>query len=171
MLLVQIGMPLAEAQVYKYNALRRFLPTGADILHFDESMSAGIGNWQDSQRAGARKKVRMTMAKHYAQERVKTAAEYKRWILVAVFEASQQRNLTPSWETLRNTNFSWSRLARIAKDFVVGQLCQPTNTGEQPKQQVVCFIQYQPRPTHRPLIHLAEIVGAAPWCKREHFWG
>ena len=33
-----------------HNALRRFLPTGADILDFDEGMSAGIGNWQDTTR-------------------------------------------------------------------------------------------------------------------------
>ena len=63
-----------------YNALRRFLPTGADILKFDATVSAGIGNCQDTLKGNAEKKrgrLKDQMAKRYAGEKVLTAGHYK----------------------------------------------------------------------------------------------
>ena len=63
--------------------MRRFLPTGADALDLDESTSAGIGNWQDLGRSkGSRRRAsQLPMSKRCAEDKVRTAAGHKRWIV------------------------------------------------------------------------------------------
>ena len=76
-----------------YNALRRFLPTGADILKFDTTVPAGIGNWQDTPKSNAEKKrgrLKDQMAKRYAGVKVLTAGYYKIQIVAAVWDAAKK---------------------------------------------------------------------------------
>ena len=54
-----------------FNALRRLMPTGADILQFSDTVAAAIGNWQDTPKGDSdriRGKTRDQMAKRYAGE-------------------------------------------------------------------------------------------------------
>ena len=65
-------------QKMTYNALRRFLPTGADVLKFDATVSAGIGNWQDNPKGNAEKKrgrLKDQMAKRYAATRARRSSQ------------------------------------------------------------------------------------------------
>ena len=76
-----------------YSALRRFLFTGADILKFDATLSAGIGNWQDNPKGNAEKKrgrLKDQMAKRFAGEKVLTAGHYKIQIVAAVWDAAKR---------------------------------------------------------------------------------
>ena len=76
-----------------YNALRRFLPTEADILKFDATVSAGIGNWQDNPKGSAEKKrgrLKEQMAKRYAGEKVLTAGHYKIQIVAAIWDTTRR---------------------------------------------------------------------------------
>ena len=76
-----------------YNALRRFLPTEADILKFDATVSAGIGNWQDNPKGSAEKKrgrLKEQMAKRYAGEKVFTAGHYNIQIVAAIWDTTRR---------------------------------------------------------------------------------
>ena len=47
-LLHDVGVVPEVAQKATFNVLRRAMPTGADVLQFTDSMSAAVGNWQDT---------------------------------------------------------------------------------------------------------------------------
>ena len=36
-----------EVKNYTFNTLRRLMPTGADVLQFNDTIAAAIGNWQE----------------------------------------------------------------------------------------------------------------------------
>ena len=104
-------LPHSLATKRTYNALRRFLPTGADVLDFDGTMAARIGNWQELGGGNKRKRtVQLPMSKRYADDRVCTAAGHKRWIVAAVVE------------TLRNNpgrhDLQWTYLPQMLRTDV-----------------------------------------------------
>ena len=96
-----------KPQKVTYNALRRFFPTGADILKFDTMVSAGIGNWQDNPKGNAEKKrgrLKEQVAKRYAGEKVFTAGHHKIQIVAAVWDAAKKApsNGAGSWSDMLN---------------------------------------------------------------------
>ena len=72
---------------WSYNSLRRVLPTAADVLDFDDVMAAGIGKWQDNSAVTSGRKRRpaiQPIAKHNAEDKIRTSGEHKRWIVWGV---------------------------------------------------------------------------------------
>ena len=113
-----------KPQKMTYNALRRFLPTGADVLKFDATVSAGIGNWQDTSRGSAEKKrgrLKDQMAKRYAGEKVLTAGHYKIQIVAAVWDTAKRApdDGAGTWSDMRDRCPTKKILYHLTKDFRV----------------------------------------------------
>ena len=85
------------------------MPTGADILGYDEAASAAIGNWQEvagrrnqAAKNSGRRGQAMTMPKLYSDSRVDTSLYWKSVILKAVAKVQGILEAeTWSWEELR----------------------------------------------------------------------
>ena len=124
-MLQEAGFAEQVAKRRSYNAMRRFLPTGADASDLDESISAGIGNWQDSGRrkCSRGRATQLPISKRYAEDKVRTAAGHKRWIVAAVAEALSRKALAGcdevSWDDIRNSFLDG--LAKRAETFRVEQ--------------------------------------------------
>ena len=127
-MLQEAGLPEVVAKRRSKNAMRMFLPTGADALDLDESTSAGIGNWQDLGRSkGSRRRAsQLPMSKRYAEDKVRTAAGHKRWIVAAVAVALSRKALAGcgevTWDDIRVRKSSLDGLARRAETFRVEQV-------------------------------------------------
>ena len=82
-----LGITAKEALTF--NALRRLLPTGADVLGFSDEVAAAIGKWQDVPKGNTgtkRCRLKDKMAKRHAGDKIITAGHYKLQIIVAVWE-------------------------------------------------------------------------------------
>ena len=85
--LEELGM--GDGAPLTFNALRRLMPTGADVLQFPDTVAAAIGNWQDTPKGGGERKrgrMRDQMAKRYAGEKILTAGGYKLQVAAAIWE-------------------------------------------------------------------------------------
>ena len=113
-----------KPQKVTYNALRRFLPTGADTPKFDATVSAGIGNWQNTQKGNAEKKrgrLKDQIAKRYAGEKVFTAGYYKIQIVAAVWDAAKKApsHGAASWSDILNRYPTNEILFQMTEEFNV----------------------------------------------------
>jgi hypothetical protein len=84
--LVAAGVAPDKAQLAKYNKLRRFLPTGANVFMFDDSDAQAIGNWTEVPRGGLSDRVRRghaknLMAHRYAGNKVLRSRRLKQHVL------------------------------------------------------------------------------------------
>ena len=88
--LVAIGNDPAEAAKRSTYLLRRFLPTGADVLDFDDTNAAAVGNWQESvkgERGRSRESAKQTMARRYAGDAARSCLRPKFVIVRALLKA------------------------------------------------------------------------------------
>ena len=176
-LVSELGMEPEKVEKQTYNSLRRFLPTGADALDLDDTMAAGIGNWQDSSRGSCRRKKRslqQPMAKRYADDQVRTAASHKRWIVAAAMLEAEQSGGAATWATVRRRAWTEEALEVLSREFVVPGISpgiQHRVSLSEPSFQPALswFIQFQPSERHRPWIHVTKEGGAVPFCRRVPF--
>ena len=182
-------------QKMTYNALRRFLPTGADVLKFDATVSAGIGNWQDNPKGSAEKRqgrLKEQMAKRYAGEKVLTAGHYKIQIVAAIWDTTRR---TPSrsagsWSDMVNRYPTKKILYQMTEEFKVNgpateeedPQCMPRlpvgvlrHRREEPVREVpplteiAWSMQSLPTNAQRPWVHFAPELGSRPYCRTSKF--
>ena len=184
-----------KPQKMTYNALRRFLPTGADVLKFDATVSAGIGNWQDTSRGSAEKKrgrLKDQMAKRYAGEKVLTAGHYKIQIVAAVWDTAKRApsDGAGAWSDMRNRYPTKKILYHLTKDFKVsGPTLETEDTQCMPRlptgvlrhrrvepvrevpplTNIAWSMQSLPTNTQRPWVHFAPELGGRPYCRATKF--
>ena len=85
-------------------SLRRFLPTAADVLRLPEEHRLAIGNWQERPTAGPTRdqpRAVHSMAQHYANDKVFTAARIKQEVMVAIVLVAQQVSFKLTWDDFR----------------------------------------------------------------------
>jgi len=161
------------------------LPTAADILEFDDVMAAGIGNWQDNSAVASgskRRPARQPMAKHYADDKVRTSGEHKRWLVWALVETMRRgaRAEGPTlWEQLRVHDFPLEMLANNSKKFACKAPRAPEEKRDDREPSVerklredswYWFLQFPPRRGgQRPRLHLSPGPGVPPFCKNSTF--
>ena len=179
-----------------FNALRRLMPTGADVLQFSDAVATAIGNWQDTPKgASERKRTRMKdrMAKRYAGEKVITAGMYKVKVVAAIWEAAIQPadQKGDEWSRMRHQYPDKKSLQLLAERFKVGKelpvtvaetRCLPElprgplkHRREEPVRvipalgEIAWFMQSLPTNAQRPWVHFAASVGAKPYCRSTKF--
>ena len=184
----EVGASETEVRNGMYNTLRRFLPTGADVLDFDEDMAAGIGNWQDCGREAApgirKRRVTMPMAKLYANDRVMSAGMHKRLIICAVMRTIRETSTTSSsstsasaatWTAMRSLRMDLEELSKEAATYTLQRATvedtKPKAFGEVHALSVRWVVQFPPRKSQRPWIHFFPAGSGAPYCRRLAFAG
>ena len=102
-LLTDKGSP-GPASGWTFNALRRLMPTRADILQFSDNVATAIGNWQDTPKSGhdtKRGKMRDQMPKLYEGDKMTTAGHYKIKIVAAIWHAGNNNDPADGTEWCR----------------------------------------------------------------------
>ena len=97
----------AEAEVSHVSSysLRRFLPSLADACRCPDDLALHLGNWSEST-GGA--KVRSQMHHHYADDKLRTAADTKDRLLKTLREASPLLGTESfSWQSTREFKLTW----------------------------------------------------------------
>ena len=114
-----LGITTKEALTF--NALRRLLPTGADVLGFSDEVAAAIGNWKDVPKGTTgtkRGRLKDKMAKRYAGDRIISAGHYKLQVIVAVWELHAQHGAEiGNWAQIRDQYADRKVLAQLMKKF------------------------------------------------------
>ena len=188
-----LGTTTKEALTF--NALRRLLPTGADVLGFSDEVAAPIGNWQDVPMAttGAKRgRLKDKMAKHYAGDKITTAGHYKLQVIVAVWEFhAQHRAESGNWAQTRDQHADKKTLAQLMKKFKLaftgtteetdpgcmlelppGLLRFPsegTTRKVPPLDKIVWRMKSKPPAGQRPWVHFAAVGDDRPYCRRTAF--
>jgi hypothetical protein len=194
-LLADMGSP-GPSRGWTFNALRRLMPTGADVLQFSDRVATAIGNWQDTPRGTSdikRGKMKEQMAKRYAAGKVITAGHYKIKIVAAIWHAEQTSD-TPDgadWDKVRTLYPEKKHLQRITKDFSVAEAmkkdtadpgCLPQlprgplrhQHGELLREvpeldQITWSMQSLATSAQRPWVHFAPSAGEKPYCRATKF--
>ncbi len=178
-----------------FNALRRLMPTGADVLQFSDTVAAAIGNWQDTPKGASEKKrgrLRDQMAKRYAGEKVLTAGGYKLQIVAAIWEMQAKNGGAASgWSQLRHRWTEKKALHKLTVSFKteVKVKEQPSDPGclpqlprgplrhrrEEPPRvvpamdQVAWSMQSLATRVQRPWVHFSAVAGDRPYCRSTKF--
>ena len=179
-----LGKDYACAKEVGFNTLRRFLPTGADILDFDAGMSAGISNWQDggSSKTGSKqRRPTLPMAKLYAHDRARSAGIHKRWIVCAVMRtireaassaSSSSKPTSATWMAMRDSDFTWHDLNKEAASFVkMTPAPAPVAVASNfvYAASVKWAIQFRTTVEQRPWIHFFPPGEDIPYCRSAPF--
>ena len=177
---------------WTFNALRRLMPTGADVLQFSDTVATAIGNWQDTPKNGGgkqRSKMRDQMAKRYAGDKVTTAGHYKVRIVTAIWRAerSQGSGKAMGWQRVRNLHPDKKALFDEAKEFVVKEEInpEPVQPGclerlalgplKRPRAEplrdipALSEIAWSMQAGNQPWVHFAARVGDRPLCRSTRF--
>ena len=112
--LQRCGVSSELASSATYNRLRRFLPTGANVLNMSDSEAQAIGSWVEVPRGGAAKQGRHRhdlMSVRYSGQRVLSSVKAKEQVLRAVphhplARAAEGRLLAPH-------SFMWHHIAEV----------------------------------------------------------
>ena len=181
-ILVKAGLEKKVAANRTFNSLRRFLPTGADKLEFDDTMAAGIGNWQDARVGSGRRarSVRLPMFKRYADDKVHTAGCHKRMIVHAVMTTiADQKSRDTSRCTWADVKEKWTDLQELAVQAAKLTTGPVENTMEDQRRRKApeemvdfrWFMQFvQTTLTNGPpYIHFARLGDPAPLCRDSPF--
>ena len=92
--LQRCGVAPAAAGAATYNKLRRFLPTGANVLAMPDSEAQAIGSWVElpkGGKSGERGKKQERMAVRYSGQRVLSSNEAKQRVLTALLRHPRRR--------------------------------------------------------------------------------
>ena len=178
-----------------FNSLRRLMPTGADVLQFSDSAATAIGNWQDTPKSGTgkgRSRMKESMAKRYAGDKVITAGHYKMRVVAAIYHSEPEEGKKGhQWTHIRDLHLDKKALQEMARKFKVehevaegggdpGCLpelpCGPLRHREQAPLRVIpdlseiaWFMQSRARGVYRPWVHFAAGTGDKPYCRRTRF--
>ena len=87
-----IGMTPQEVAQRKYNSLRRFLPTVANVVRAREDVAQAIGSWEEVPRGEGARRARAVrpMSLHYSSEQALASGRAKMRVLQVFLRASQQ---------------------------------------------------------------------------------
>ena len=108
-------------------SLRRFLPTVADKLMLPGDLRDAIGGWHDRPKSATEAASHSTehaahaMAVRYADDKIATAGEVKKQVLVALLMACARMppKTSPSWESVRAYAPEWSQVAKRCQDSAI----------------------------------------------------
>ncbi len=181
---------------WTFNALRRLMPTGADVLQFSDTVATAIGNWQDTPRGGGgkqRSRMKDRMAKRYAGDRVTTAGHYKVRVVAAIWHAERDGKCgrASGWQRIRDLYPDKKALYQVAREFVVKDEIppEPLHPGclphlalgplrrprEDPVREVPAldkvawFMQSVASRFQRPWVHFAAGANERPFCRSTKF--
>ena len=112
-----------------FNALRRLMPTGADVLQFSDSAATAIGNWQDTPKgASGKKRARMhdQMAKRYADQKSITAGLREVRVVAAIWDVANQPadQKGDGWPQMRHRYPDKKARRKLAEQFQTDQELQ-----------------------------------------------
>ena len=185
-----------KPQKMTFNALRRLMPTGADVLEFKDTVAAGIGNWQDVPKGSAEKKrgrLKDKMATRYAGEKVITAGNHKMRVVAAIWDVSNDATCqgAGTWSEMTHRYPDAKILHRMTKSFKVdreapvsvGDLrCLPhlpvgllrhrqkEHLREIPALSDIAWsMQFVATSIQRPWLHFAPELGTRPYCRTSAF--
>ncbi len=179
-----------------FNALRRLMPTGADVLQFSDTVAAAIGNWQDTPKGASEKKrtrMRDQMAKRYAGEKVATAGMHKVRVVAAIWDVGTQptNKEGDGWSRMRHRYPDKKALRQLAEKFRTDKdlqvkaediRCLPElprgplrHRPEEPVREVPALheiawlMQSAATGLQRPWVHFAARMGDKPFCRSTKF--
>ena len=194
-LLSDLGSP-GPASGWTFNALRRLMPTGADVLQFSDNVATAIGNWQETPRGNSdvkRGRMQDQMTKRYAGEKVVTAGHYKILVVAAIWHAEQRDSPEGQreWSNVRLSCPNKKTLHQLAKQFMVkGDVGKDTSSpgclphlprGQlrhiraEPQRcvpaldEVAWFMQSLATASQRPWVHFAPGANETPYCRLNKF--
>jgi hypothetical protein len=114
-LLKSMGMSDVEVRMFTSYALRRFLPSAADVLRCSTEEKQMIGNWQEvvSTAAAAKEdRAQQSMHARYADDKVGTAADIKARVLLGLAKVRTERGSPDfQWQAIRDSRVTWASLA------------------------------------------------------------
>jgi hypothetical protein len=178
-----------------FNALRRLMPTGADVLQFPDTIAAGIGNWQDVPRGSSEKKrgrLKEQMAKRYAGDKVLTAGGYKLQIAAAIWEVqATDEGASSGWSQMRHRWTEKRSLQKFTMNFKTDLKVRlmtndPGCLPEVPKgmlkhrreapprvvpalDKVAWSMQFLATRVQHPWVHFSAVTGEKPYCRSTKF--
>jgi len=115
-LLRGLGMKEDEAVKRTYYAIRRELPTGADVLALGDDEAYAVGNWQEIPKGLGSKRPRAqpSMPKTYAACKVTTGGLAKAKVVAAIMHTRAAVGPCFDWEDVRAQRFSQDKLDAMA---------------------------------------------------------
>ena len=191
--LKELGM--GDGAPLTFNALRRLMPTGADVLQFPDTVAAAIGNWQDTPKGGGERKrgrMRDQMAKRYAGEKILTAGGYKLQVVAAIWEMQAADTAAGGgWSEVRQRWTEKKALRKLTEQFRTEERdsgesedpgCLPElpkgplkhRTEEPPRVvpamgELAWFMQSVATRVQRPWVHFAASADDRPYCRSTRF--
>ena len=191
--ITSLGITTKESLTF--NALRRLMPTGADVLCFNDEVAAAIGNWQDVPKGAAstkRGRLKDKMAKRYAGDKIITAGHYKLQVIVAIWELHAQHGAEcGSWAQLRDQFPDKKVRAQLTKNFkrALADTTDKADPGCMPElppgplrfpsegptrqvpplDEIAWMTQSRPSAGQRPWVHFAAVGDKRPYCRRTAF--
>ena len=185
-----------QPQRMTYNALRRLMPTGADVLGFKDTVAAGIGNWQDIPKGSTEKRrgrLRDKMATRYAGEKVITAGHHKMRVVAAIWDVSNDATCqgAGAWSDMTHRYPNSKTLHQMTVNFKVEReepanvedlRCLPhlpagllRHRREEPLRDIPALtdlawsMQFVATSIQRPWLHFAPELGVRPYCRTSTF--
>ena len=144
--IASLGITTKEA--LSFNALRRFLPTGADFLGFSDDVAAAIGNWQDIPKGATgtkRGRLKDKIAKRYFGDKIFTAGHYKLQVIVTIWEFHIQHGAeSGNWAQIRDQFADKKVLAQRTKKS------KPAFANAREETDPGCMLELPPGPLKFP---------------------
>ncbi|OLP99622.1 hypothetical protein AK812_SmicGene17832 [Symbiodinium microadriaticum] len=112
--LLQCGVPPEEAARAQYNRLRRFLPTGGQVLGMSPQDAQALGSWMEIPFEDKRQSGRQDlMSTHYSGQRVLASMYAKRKVVQSVLAHPCARDAHTS--PLASGSFLWAHLGQASE--------------------------------------------------------
>ena len=94
-LLVEAGVPEAQAAEITLKSLRKFMATAADVFQLEPEQRNALGDWQDTpgNKQGAKGRTSAPMPHAYSGVKLETAYQSKKWIIAGVTDIAD--NILP----------------------------------------------------------------------------
>ena len=128
--LLRAGANSKEVTAITSYSLRRFMPTLADVCRCPEELALHIGNWTECTGKANRK---FQMQHHYADDRVRTAADTKHHLLAMLLQTSRRLGSQSfDWQAIRDANINWHSSMALAPVPAVEEAVAPVPIAEDP---------------------------------------
>ena len=158
--LLQAGVPLQEASEASYNTLRRFLPSVAEVLGFDDPELQSLSNWAEipkGKEASGRKAVAATH-RIYAGDKWTTAGYNRQRVVVAL--SSARKALAAASADGSVASLDWSNLRAFIPDAVSVADCAASKDWELTGQEILRAVD-QPEEAQAQQAEEAELAAAS----------
>ena len=104
------------------------MPTLADVCRCPEELALHIGNWTE---CAGKSKSKFQMQHHYADDRVRTAADTKHHLLAMLLQTSRQLGSQSfDWQAIRDANITWHSSMALAPVQAVAEATAPATFAE-----------------------------------------